>query len=93
MAQFPPTTHRQHAGINEEKINNNAQYSLSKGKWQKKAETTERLHFHSFPVIFTPLIFAPLKGMTEHTDAYVNISTASLTRSPTLLFLLRVLNH
>lgn len=59
----------------------------------KEEETTGRLHIHSFSVICSPLIFAPLKGMTEHTDAYVNISTASLTRSPTLLFLLRVLNH
>lgn len=93
MAQFPLTTHYQHAEINERKELIRTYSIVYQEASAKKAETAERLHFHSFSVICMPLIFAPLKGMTEHTDAYVNISTASLTRSPTLLFLLRVLNH
>lgn len=59
----------------------------------KKAEATERLHLHTFSVICAPPIFVPLKGMTEHTDAYVNISTAFLTHLPTLLSLLCVPKH
>lgn len=93
MAQFPLTTHHRHAEINERKKLIRTYSTLYQEASAKKTETTERLHIHSFSVICTALIFAPLKGMTEHTDAYVNISTVSLTRSPTLLFFLRVLNH
>lgn len=52
-----------------------------------------QLNDYAFSVICAPSILAPLKSMIEHTDAYVNISTASLTHLPTLFLLLHVLNH
>lgn len=93
MAQLRLTTHHEPAERNERTKLIRKRSIVYQEAGAKKAETTERLHIRSFSVTCSPLIFAPLKGMTEHTDAYVNKSAASLTRSPTLLFLLRVPNH
>ncbi len=95
MAQFPLTTHHQHAEINEWTKLKRKYSVVYQEASAKKAETTKRLRIHSFSAICSALIFAQLKGMTEHTDALCEytVSTVSLTRSPTLLFLLCVLNH
>lgn len=91
--QSPLTTHHQHAKINKGTKFLRTYSKVYQEVSAKTAETTERWHIHGFSVICSPLFFAPLKHMTENTDAYVNISTASLTHSPTLLFLLHVINH